>query len=127
MRHSGQAYMRSTAIKGGSFIRRIQVKDVSKEAFARGVAAPHRLLFDATGKGNFRIYHHRIAIFRVNGGTDVFDVRHSFLRRGLSEGHALASGLNPGDLTPKQRLARSRANIRRRAAQSRPRLRRGWA
>lgn len=106
------------------------MKDVSKEAFARGVAAPHRLLFDATGKGNFRIYHHRIAIFRVNGGTDledIEDIRHSFLRRGLSEGYGLVSGLNPGDLTPKQRLARSRANIRRRAAQSRPRLRRGWA
>lgn len=98
------------------------MRDLTKEVFQRGVKAPHRLLFDKNEDVCLRIYHHRIVIACGSHDAGLDGVRDGLLSRGLITAKLLASAPDPSTLAPKQQLAISRADIRRRAKLHRPRL-----
>ena len=94
------------------------------------IEAPHRLLFGRQAGLCVRIWHGcTLESLRTAWGNVSRKVYRNdrLYKRSIVESAELDCMPYPDDLTPKQRLARSRANIRRRAAQSRPRFRRGWA
>ncbi|MFN9622783.1 MAG: hypothetical protein ACK587_08130 [Cyanobacteriota bacterium] len=83
---------------------------------------PDRLLFFQNSGRELKIYYENNRLPDLTGGSlaDLKGISGVIMREGLR-----AWKINDSALTPKQRLARSRADIRRRAAQSRPRIRRG--